>query len=214
MEFNIFRIIEIMLKEIGENLREIYLQDMNLLVDYLKSLPDSESMLEWKKRLRSSFDEDAISEDLISLDNYDWSQEEIFRASFALMALRTWSDYDKEVCEELNIKEVKLSELLELYNTWHNQDCQEEKIIQDQDNTLYIKAQNDYINTLKDFYNRIQRRFWGQEQYLTGSLVFGDTSSIVHDERLWKKLIVASELPLLLTENNYLVMPYKLIRDI
>lgn len=203
-----------MLKEIGENLREIYLQDMNLLVDYLKSLPDSESMLEWKKRLRSSFDEDAISEDLISLDNYDWSQEEIFRASFALMALRTWSDYDKEVCEELNIKEVKLSELLELYNTWHNQDCQEEKIIQDQDNTLYIKAQNDYINTLKDFYNRIQRRFWGQEQYLTGSLVFGDTSSIVHDERLWKKLIVASELPLLLTENNYLVMPYKLIRDI
>ena len=81
-----------MLQEINEYLRKLYLQDINLVGEFLHALPDSKYMLEWKKRLHASFDEDAISEDLISLDKFDWSKEEIFRGSFALMALRTWSD--------------------------------------------------------------------------------------------------------------------------
>jgi hypothetical protein len=201
-----------MLKEVSEYLRKVYEQDVNMLMEFLHSLPDSNYMLEWKKRLLSWFGDD---EDIVKLDEWDWSFEEIFRASFAVMALRTWSDFDEEdeeMCEVLEIKEVKLSEILKLYYVWYTQDCK--VAITPKDSELYTKYEKDFVSVLRDTYYKVQKTFWEQETFLRGGLVFGDSPAGADRWHMWKRVIAASDLPRLVLEKEVLIMPYKLVRDV
>jgi len=190
-----------MLKEVIKYLRKVYEQDVNMLIEFLHSLPNSNYMLEWKKRLRSSFGDD---EDIVKLDKWDWSIEEIFRASFAVMSLRTWSDFEET--------EVKLSEILKLYYVWYTQDCRGTRTPEDSE--LYTKDEKDFVRVLRDTYYKVQKTFWEQETFLPGGLVFGDSPAGADRWHTWKRVIAASDLPRLVLEKDVLIMPYKLVRDV
>lgn len=166
-------------------------------------------MLGWKKRLRLDLGEIV---DITKLDEWDWSTEEIFRASFAVMSLRTWSEF-----EEI---EVRLSELLKMYFVWYIQDCKGCKT--EEDYELYAENEMDFVDLLRDKYYKIQKTFWEEETYLPGQLVFGDPPDGANiggtDSQLFysqmKRIIAASNIPLCVIGKYNLTMPYKLVRDV
>ena len=188
-----------MLKEVSEHLRKIYRKDMQMVREFLHSLPDSDYMLAWKKRLRLSFGENI---DIVKLDKWDWSIEEIFRASFAVMCFRSWSDFAKT--------EVKLSDLLKIYFVWYIQDCKGCK--SEEDYELYAKDEADFINLLRDTYYKIQKALSGEQPYPYAVFVFGDPPD---GADLWKRIIAAPKLlQIFLDQQDVFLMPYKLVRDV
>ena len=187
-----------MLREISQYLCHTYKQDVQIVREFLYSLPYNEYVREWEDRLGILLGE---SEFRAKLDEWDWSNEEIFRASFAVMCLRTWLGF-----EEI---EVKLSELLKMYFIWYIEDC---KGCRSEENyKLYAKDENNFVKLLRDTYYKIQKDLWQEETYLCGHLVFGDPPAGADK---WKRIIAASKLFRLTIDKDMLTMPYELVTDI